>query len=306
MNILKNSINSNMENIPNSSQFEIIHKLVWKHKIIILCKIARVSVSWYYRYKSLLLKNQTQQQREEHDVKIIQSLTLKYNNRYWYRMITMLLQSKWIFWNHKKVLRVMSRYNLLSKVRKKNPYKNIAKETKEHRSFRNILNRNFSWKTPFTQLWTDISYLYYNGTKSYISILKDMVSWEVVSHKVSNNLWLDFVIETIKNASHKLKNWSIIQSDQWWHYTHPTYSNKLKELWVIQSMSRKWNCLDNAPTESFFWHMKDEINLENIHSFQELEIYINNYIFHYNYNRPQWNRKKMTPVQYRNHLLHLS
>ena len=271
-----------------------------------LCKIARVSVSWYYKHRSLLLKNQTKQQREEHDVKILQSLTLKYNNRYWYRMITMLLQWKWILWNHKKVLRMMSKYNLLSKVRKRNPYKNIAKATKEHRSFRNILNRNFSWKIPFTQLWTDISYLYYNGTKSYISILKDMVSWEIVSHKVSNNLWLDFVIETIKNASHKLKNWSIIQSDQWWHYTHPTYSKKLKELWVIQSMSRKWNCLDNAPTESFFWHMKDEINLVNIHSFQELENYINNYIFHYNYNRPQWNRKKMTPVQYRNHLLYLS
>lgn len=306
MSISKNFINSNTENIPNSSQFEIIHKLSWKHKIIMLCKIARVSVSWYYRHKSLLLKNQTKQQREEDDVKIIQSLTLKYNNRYWYRMITMILKSKWILWNHKKVLRMMSRYNLLSKVRKRNPYKNIAKATKKHRSFRNILNRNFSWKTPFTQLWTDISYLYYNGTKSYISILKDMVSWEVISHKVSNNLWLDFVIHTIKNASHKLKTWSIIQSDQWWHYTHPTYSKKLMELWVIQSMSRKWNCLDNAPTESFFWHMKDEINLKNIHSFQELEIYINKYIFHYNYYRPQWNRKKMTPVQYRNHLLNLS
>ena len=36
---------------------------------------------------------------------------------------------------------------------------------------------------------------------------------------------------------------------------------------------------------------------------EEVKIYMNNYIFEYNNERPQWNRKKMTPVQYRNHLL---
>lgn len=200
----------------------------------------------------------------------------------------------------------MNKYNLLAKVRKRNPYKNIAKATKEHRSFTNILNRDFSWNKPLVKLWTDISYLYYNWTRAYISILKDMISWEIISHKVSSNLWLWFVIDTINKAENRLKSWSIIQSDQWWHYTHPSYSKQLKKLWVIQSMSRKWNCLDNAPTESFFGHMKDEIDLSNIKSFKELEIYIENYIFHYNNKRPQWSRKKMTPVQYRNHLLHLT
>lgn len=130
-----------------------------------------------------------------------------------------------------------------------------------------------------------------------------MVSWEIVSHKVSSNLWLWFVINTINDAKDNFNlDWSIIQSDQWFHYTSPEYINLLKNNWIIQSMSRKWNCLDNAPTESFFWHMKDEIDLSNIKSFNELVKYIENYIFYYNNNRPQWNRKKMTPVQYRNHL----
>lgn len=221
-------------------------------------------------------------------------------------MITMLLKSEYnSIMNHKKVLRFMNKYNLLSKVRKRNPYKNIARATKEHRSFSNILNREFSWNTPLTKLWTDISYLYYNWTKAYLSILKDMISWEIISHKVSGNLWLNFVLETIKKSKDKLSNWSIIHSDQWWHYTNPIYSNQLKKLWIIQSMSRKANCLDNAPTESFFWHLKDEIDLSNCKSFEDLEIYIKNYIIHYNYKRPQRSRKKMTPVQYRNHLVNL-
>ena len=208
--------------------------------------------------------------------------------------------------NHKKVLRLMNKYDLLSIIRRKDPYSKIRKATQEHRTCSNLLNREFKWLEAFKKLWTDISYLHYNWAKAYISILKDMVSWEVISHKVSSNLWLWFVINTINEAKDNFDlNWSIIQSDQWFHYTSPVYINLLKNSNIIQSMSRRWNCIDNAPTESFFGHMKDEINLKEIKSFKELVKYIDNYIFYYNNNRPQWNRKKMTPVQYRNHLSNL-
>lgn len=216
----------------------------------------------------------------------------------------MLIKSEYnIIMNHKKVLRFMRKYDLLAVIRKKDPYSKIRKATQEHRTCSNILKRDFRWLNAFKKLWTDISYLYYNWSKAYISILKDMVTWEILSHKVSPNLQLGFVIDTINEAKKLFNiNGSIIQSDQWWHYTHPSYISLLKNNNIIQSMSRKWNCLDNAPTESFFWHMKDEINLKQIISFNELVKYIDNYIFYYNHKRPQWNRKKMTPVSYRNHL----
>ncbi len=206
--------------------------------------------------------------------------------------------------NHKKVLRLMKKYWLLAKIRRKNPYSQIQKATQEHRTQANILNRDFRWLRAFYKYWTDISYIHFNWKRAYISILKDMITWEIVSYKLSTNLWLWFVFETIKEANNKIDlKWSIIHSDQWFHYTNPWYIQLLKDLWVIQSMSRKWNCLDNAPTESFFWHMKDEIYLKDIKTFKELEIVIENYIFYYNNERYQWNRKKMTPIQYRNHLL---
>ena len=131
-----------------------------------------------------------------------------------------------------------------------------------------------------------------------------MISWEIVSHKVSTNLWLWFFIDTINNASWKINlRWSIIQSDQWVHYTSPDYQNLLKKNWIIQSMSRKWNCLDNASAESFFCHMKDEIDLNNIKSYNQLVKYLDKYVFYYNNHCPQWTRKNMTPVDYRNHLI---
>jgi len=132
-----------------------------------------------------------------------------------------------------------------------------------------------------------------------------MISWEIVSYKVSSNLEMSFVFYTINWVNRKKLKWAIIHSDQWVHYTNPSYQKLLKDLWVIQSMPRRWNCIDNTPTESFFWHFKDEINLNKIKTFKELAKMVKKYIFYYNYKRPQWNKKKMIPVQYRNHLINL-
>lgn len=130
-----------------------------------------------------------------------------------------------------------------------------------------------------------------------------MTSWEILSHEISDNLALGFVQDTLKNLKKNKIKWAIIHSDQWFHYTHPSFRKAILKLWCIQSMSRRWNCIDNAPTESFFGHMKDEIDISDCQSLEEVKKYMKKYIFEYNNHRPQWNRKKMTPVQYRNHLL---
>ena len=145
--------------------------------------------------------------------------------------------------------------------------------------------------------------MHYKWWRCYLSILKDMVTWEIISHKLSSNMWLDFVLNTIKQVNDSISlQWVIIHSDQWFHYTNPIYQHLLKSKWIIQSMSRKWNCLDNAPTESFFWYLKDEIDLSSCLNLSDVKYVIDNYIYFYNKHRFQWNRKKMTPVNYRNHL----
>lgn len=209
--------------------------------------------------------------------------------------------------NHKKVLRLMKKYNLLAKVRRKNPYKNMASKTQEHRTKKNILGRDFRGKTPLQKFGTDITYIGERKNWKYLSVVRDMITGEVVSYSLSSNLGLRATLKTIEELEQKLgkrkcKN-ILIHSDQGWHYTHPEYQTKLTKLKIQQSMSRKGNCLDNAPTESFFGHMKDELEITGKESFTELEKIIDSYIFEYNNHRPQWNKKKMTPVQYRNHLL---
>ena len=82
--------------------------------------------------------------------------------------------------------------------------------------------------------------------------------------------------------------------------------NKLKELGVTQSMSRKGNCLDNAPIESFFGHLKDDVDIKSCQTFEEVKSKVENYIYYYNNERSQWNLNKMTPAQRRCHLLNAS
>ncbi|WP_270501476.1 IS3 family transposase, partial [Clostridium butyricum] len=87
------------------------------------------------------------------------------------------------------------------------------------------------------------------------------------------------------------------------HYTSPKFQKLLKDNNLGQSMSRRGNCWDNAPQESFFGHMKDEIDFQSCNTLEELIDMIDDYIDYYNNYRYQWNLKKMTPKQYRNHLL---
>jgi len=68
-------------------------------------------------------------------------------------------------------------------------------------------------------------------------------------------------------------------------------------------MSRRGNCWDNAPQESFFGHFKDEVDFSSLKTLEELKAKINHYMVYYNNYRYQWNLKRMAPVQYRNHLL---
>ncbi len=209
--------------------------------------------------------------------------------------------------NHKKIQRIKIKYRLFTKIRRINPYKAIMKKTQEHRTFENILNRDFNQIVPYRAFGTDITYLPFNHRLAYLSAVKDFASGEIVAWETSQHLEMDIVLNTVKNMKNNptissLQN-ILIHSDQGFHYTNPQYISMLKELNMVQSMSRKGNCIDNAPTESFFGHFKDDVDYKDCKTFEELKETVSQYIHYYNNERPQWNLKKMTPVQYRNHLL---
>lgn len=181
------------------------------------------------------------------------------------------------------------------------------KATQEHTVVPNLLERNFKQSEPGKVLLTDITYLKYRGRTAYLSVVLDASTNEVLAHHVTDHLRMPLVTETLKklkrNKRVKLMKDTLINSDQGAHYTSPIFQKDVKKMNLKPSMSRRGNGWDNAPIESFFGHMKDEIDLESCLNLEDVIREIRSYITYHNNHRYQWNLKKMTPVMYRNHLL---
>lgn len=205
--------------------------------------------------------------------------------------------------NHKKIQRIMRKYELIAMVRKKNPYKQMMKKSLEHRTFPNKLQREFHQILPYKVFCTDITYIPFLSRFAYLSVVKDIASGEVVAWNLSLSLEVALVTETVKNIQLDSYENIMIHSDQGFHYTNPAYIEIIKGLKMVQSMSEKGKCIDNAPIESFFGHMKDELDYKSCQSFEQLRLAIDEYMRYYNHERKQWTRNRMTPVAYRDHLL---
>src|SRR5690606_14438029 len=94
----------------------------------------------------------------------------------------------------------------------------------------------------------------------------------------------------------------ILHSDQGWQYQMKQYQQLVKKKGIVQSMSRKGNCLDNAIIENFFGILKSELfYTQNFNSIKELKTEIKNYINYYNNQRIKSNLNKMSPIKYRAH-----
>ncbi len=225
------------------------------------------------------------------------------------RSLYMTLKNEFhITFNRKKIQRMMRKYQINCPIRKANPYRRMAKATKEHTVVSNLLNRNFKQQVPCKVLLTDITYLPYdNSNVAYLSTVKDGSTNEILSYHLAERITLEIATTTItklvKNHDKRLHTEAFIHSDQGVHYTSPKFQKILREYGIGQSMSRRGNCWDNAPQESFFGHMKDEINYRSCKTFEELQCVIDDYMNYYNCYRCQWGLKKLTPIQYRNQLI---
>jgi transposase InsO family protein len=212
-----------------------------------------------------------------------------------------------IIMNLKKIRRIMKKYGLICPIRKINPIKSMIKAQQSHKVFENSLNRYFKQGVAKKTLLTDITYITYGKYKrAYLSTIKDSSTNMILAWKLSLTLDVTFVLETVNQLidfyGTELNNQVLIYSDQGVHYTSNAYQELLKSKNIKQSMSRKGNCWDNAPQESFYAVLKTEMNLNEYRNYFDVEIAIVEYVNYYNYDRPQIGLNKKTPYEYDNYL----
>lgn len=261
-----------------------------------LCKVAQVSRSGFYSYISRIPSTLTD------DEELIINLFHKHKEKFGYRRLKMeIWRSFKRNMNTKKIRRIKKKFNLMSRVRRKSVYRRGFLKGEEHAVAANLVRRNFSPPEDVMVLSTDVTELRYRyGQKAYLSAIKDLRTKEIVHHKVSTSLSLDLVLEGLPKLLSSLSDETVIvHSDQGAQYTSGPFRRTLEHCGVWQSMSRKGNCLDNAPIESFFGHLKDEVDLKDCKSFEEVRNIVGRYIHYYNNDRPQWNLKQKTPAEAR-------
>lgn len=235
----------------------------------------------------------------EHVKEEIISIYHENHGRYGYRRITMELHNRGYKINHKTVQRLLKIVGLKCMVR-----------IKKYRSYKgeigkiapNIIQRDFYAEKPNQKWTTDITEFSLFGTKLYLSPILDMYNGEIISYKISDRPVLKQVLDMVDDAFTKIPdNTNIIfHSDQGWQYQHKVYQKKLKDKGIIQSMSRKGNCLDNSVMENFFGLLKSELlYLREFESIEDFKSELIKYIDYYNNKRIKGKLKGLSPVQYR-------
>lgn len=167
----------------------------------------------------------------------------------------------------------------------------------------NKLNRDFSSSKPFEKLVTDVTEFSVCNEKVYLSPVLDLYNREIVSYNISKSPNFRQTRAMLYSLFLKLpqKAKPILHSDQGWQYQMKEYQQLLDEHNIVQSMSRKGNCLDNSAMENFFGRLKVEIFYgENFKSSDELIRRLEEYITYYN-NKRIILKLKMSPIQYRTH-----
>lgn len=257
-----------------------------------MLKIKRMAKStFYYHIKKRCDKYELLRER-------INQIFYDHDSRYGSRRVFLQLRLEGVIINHKVVTRLMHEMGLFAK-RPKRKYKSYHGVVGEIAP--NVLQRDFATSGPNQKWTTDVSQMVVKGHRCYISSVLDMWNGEIISFTISNTPNLQLVMSMMRKAIKQRTNLSglIMHSDQGWHYQHDKYQNLLRQNGIIQSMSRKGNCLDNAMMENFFGLMKNELLYVN--AFADMPTFVaalKQYITYYNNNRIKL-RLKMSPVQYR-------
>lgn len=222
-----------------------------------------------------------------------------HKGRYGYRRITSVLNNEGCIINHKTVKKLMAELDIKCQIRK---VKYHSYKGEKGKIAPNLISRNFHAQSPYKKLTTDVSQVSIRGEKCYLSPIMDMFNGEIISYTISKTPNLEMVIKMLQEALHKMPSLreAILHSDQGWQYQHNLYRHILKQNGIIQSMSRKGNCIDNAMMESFFGSMKSELlysnNYNNMEDFTEDLV---EYINYYNMERIKLRLDGMSPIKYR-------
>jgi len=237
-------------------KYPFIHSQRGQHSIRMLCRVLKVATSGYYAWRSRGRSvRDYENQRLLVEIKAIHKAS---GGDYGSPRIYRALRKKGILCSENRVARIMRKHGIRAKTKKKFKATTDSKHTKPVSG--NLLDRQFEVKRPNAVWSTDISYLWTREGWMYLAVVIDLFSRRVVGWAMDKRIKKQLVIDALVMAIGRRRPGPglVHHSDRGSQYASKDYQKLLKKNGFIGSMSRKGNCWDNAPIESFFSSLKRE------------------------------------------------
>ena len=279
-------------------------KYAWiqEHKksfnITIMCQIIKVDKSSYYHWinKGCVMK------KVDNRLNIlIKSIFIQGRNNYGTRRIQDKLKELYgLLVSRKRISSIMKDLNL--KVKMKRRYKNTTDSNHNLPIAPNILNRDFYASNPDEKYVGDITYIQTGEGWLYLATVIDLYSRKVVGWSMADNMKVSLVNDALNMAikHRKPSNGLLWHTDRGSQYASYSHKDLLEKNGIIQSMSRKGNCWDNAVAESFFKTLKNDLVYQTyFYTKKQAKREIFEYIeFYYNRTRSHSYLGNLSPVRF--------
>ncbi len=270
------------------------------YPITILCKVMQVARSGYYAWTRR--PKPMRQRQNEKLVPIVKKIHAKSDETYGTRRIAMSLIAKGIYCGRARARTLMRLAGV--QVKHKRRFKITTDSKHKLEVSPNLLDRNFTsdepnvvWVSDITYVWTDEGWL-------YLAVVIDLFNRQVVGWSMRKRLATKLVIDAFKMAIWRRRPAPglIFHSDRGSQYCSALFRKTLKAYGVLSSMSKKGDCWDNAPAESFFASLKkDRIYWRHYHTREEAKQDIFDYLeMFYNSERLHSSLGYVSPREFEN------
>ena len=207
----------------------------------------------------------------------------------------------------KTVLKMMREMGLRCGIRRETDYHRYNSYRGEvGETFENVLGRDFGADGPWRKMGTDVTEFRCSFGKAYLAPAYDFGSREIVAWSISKRPDMEQQREMLDGLAKAMPEGAepVMQMDMGWQYQHAGWCGRLKAAGIVQSMSRKGNCIDNGATEQVFGHIKDEFfRGRTWPDFVSFKADLDDYVVHWNTRRRQVKLKGLTPEEFRSQSL---
>jgi transposase InsO family protein len=261
-----------------------------------MAEVLSVSRSGYYRWEKRKCFGDPM---ETSLMDLIRSIYEEHSGRYGYRRITAEIRHRGLEVNRKHIYRLMRKMGLKAKCPRR--FKKTTNSNHKEKISENLVRQNFTVEKT-EQIWlSDITYIKTTEGSLYLAVVMDLYTRRIMGWELGNNLGRELVIKAFEKAAavYEITADAIFHSDRGVQFASSEFREILNRFGFRQSMSSKGNCYDNAPMESFFHSLKNELFMRYvIGTKSQTRSAIFEYIeFYYNKKRLHSSLKYRTPDQ---------